>query len=159
MVSEYYEEGVENTPARILMTEVHGSESVLQKLLSRKSISFSGYDRSVFEMARAQESSDSLREMVYGRLNWPTGLTEQAKIQYEQYLKEHIEQIASDFIRQKRGEELEWLLHTYPLEPGQKELFTGLVNLADKVKSPEILSMLMEYQRLHFPSKRRSFEL
>ena len=39
------------------------------------------------------------------------------------------------------------------------ELFTGLVNLADKVKSPEILSMLMEYQRLHFPSKRRSFEL
>ena len=30
---------------------------------------------------------------------------------------------------------------------------------ADKVKSPEILSMLMEYQRLHFPSKRRSFEL
>ena len=34
-----------------------------------------------------------------------------------------------------------------------------LVNLADKVKSPEILSMLMEYQRLHFPSKRRSFEL
>ena len=74
-------------------------------------------------------------------------------------LKEHIEQIASDFIRQKRGEELEWLLHTYPLEPGQKELFTGLVNLADKVKSPEILSMLMEYQRLHFPSKRRNFEL
>lgn len=55
-------------------------------------------------MARAQESSDFLREMVYGRLNWPTGLTEQAKIQYEQYLKEHIEQIASDFIRQKRGE-------------------------------------------------------
>ena len=54
---------------------------------------------------------------------------------------------------------MEWLLHTYPLEPGQKELFTGLVNLADKVKSPEILSMLMEYQRLHFPSKRRSFEL
>ena len=116
------------------------------------------YDKR-FEMARAQESSDFLREMVYGRLNWPTGLTEQAKIQYEQYLKEHIEQIASDFIRQKRGEELEWLLHTYPLEPGQKELFTGLVNLADTVKSPEILSMLMEYQRLHFPSKRRSFEL
>ena len=91
---------------------------------------FLEYDKR-FEMARAQESSDFLREMVYGRLNWPTGLTEQAKIQYEQYLKEHIEQIASDFIRQKRGEELEWLLHTYPLEPGQKELFTGLVNLAD----------------------------
>ena len=38
-------------------------------------------------------------------------------------------------------------------------IVAGLVNLADTVKSPEILSMLMEYQRLHFPSKRRSFEL
>lgn len=65
-----------------------------------------------------------------------------------------IEQIASDFIRQKRGEELEWLLHTYPLEPGQKELFTGLVNLADKVKSPEILSMLMVIPESAFQSKR-----
>ena len=74
---------------------------------------------------------------------------EQAKIQYEQYLKEHIEQIASDFIRQKRGEELEWLLHTYPLEQGQKELFTGLVNLADTVKSPEILSMQLFHPALY----------
>ena len=155
---EYYEEGVENTPARILMTEVHGSGLYYRNCFQGKVFHFLEYDKR-FEMARAQESSDFLREMVYGRLNWPTGLTEQAKIQYEQYLKEHIEQIASDFIRQKRGEELEWLLHTYPLEQGQKELFTGLVNLADTVKSPEILSMLMEYQRLHFPSKRRSFEL
>ena len=149
---------MENTPARILMTEVHGSGLYYRNCFQGKVFHFLEYDKR-FEMARAQESSDFLREMVYGRLNWPTGLTEQAKIQYEQYLKEHIEQIASDFICQKRGEELEWLLHTYPLEPGQKELFTGLVNLADKVKSPEILSMLMEYQRLHFPSKRRSFEL
>lgn len=95
--------------------------------------------------------------MVYGRLNWPTGLTEQAKIQYEQYLKEHIEQIASDFIRQKRGEELEWLLHTYPLEPGQKELFTGLVNLADKVKSPEILSMLIGVPETAFSIEKEKF--
>ena len=155
---EYYEEGVENTPARILMTEVHGSGLYYRNCFQGKVFHFLEYDKR-FEMARAQESSDFLREMVYGRLNWPTGLTEQAKAQYEQYLKEHTEQIASDFIRQKRGEELEWLLHSYPLEPGQKELFTGLVNLADTVKSPEILSMLMEYQRLHFPSKRRSFEL
>ena len=103
MVSEYYEEGVENTPARILMTEVHGSGLYYRNCFQGKVFHFLEYDKR-FEMARAQESSDFLREMVYGRLNWPTGLTEQAKIQYEQYLKEHIEQIASDFIRQKRGE-------------------------------------------------------
>ena len=155
---EYYEEGVENTPARILMTEIHGSGLYYRNCFQGKVFSFLEYDKR-FEMARAQETSDFLREMVYGRLHWPTGLTGQAKIQYEHYLKEHMEQIASDFIRQKRGEELEWLLNTYPLTAGQKDLFSGLVGLADTVKSPEILSMLMEYQRVHFPSKRRSFDL
>ena len=155
---EYYEEGVENTPARILMTEIHGSGLYYRNCFQGKVFSFLEYDKR-FEMARAQEAPDFLREMVYGRLHWPADLTDQAKVQYEQYLKEHMEQIASDFIRQKRGEELEWLLNTYPLTAGQKDLFSRLVGLADTVKSPEILSMLMEYQRVHFPSKRRSFDL
>lgn len=155
---EYYEEGVENTPARILMTEVHGSGLYYRNCFQGKVFHFLEYDKR-FEMARAQESPDFLREMVYGRLHWPIGLTDQARAQYEQYLREHMEQIASDFIRQKRVEELEWLLHSYPLTSEEKEMFTGLVSLANTVKSPEILSMLMEYQRVHFPSKRRSFDL
>ena len=155
---EYYEEGVENTPARILMTEVHGSGLYYRNCFQGKVFNFLEYDKR-FEMARAQESADFLREMVYGRLHWPTGLTDQARIQYEQYLKEHMEPIVSDLIRQKREEELEWLLRTYPLGAEQKELFTGFVSLAGAVKAPEILSMLMEYQRVHFPSKRRSFDL
>lgn len=155
---EYYEEGVENTPARILMTEVHGSGLYYRNCFQGKVFHFLEYDKR-FEMARAQESSDFLREMVYGRLHWPEGLTESAKGEYERYLLEHTEQIASDFIRQKRTEELEWLLCTYPLEASQRDMFTRLVNLADIVNSPEILSMLMEYQRVHFPSRRRSFDL
>ena len=155
---EYYEEGVENTPARILMTEVHGSGLYYRNCFQGKVFHFLEYDKR-FEMARAQESSDFLREMVYGRLHWPEGLTESAKGEYERYLLEHTEQIASDFIRQKRTEELEWLLCTYPLEASQRDMFTRLVNLADIVNSPEILSMLMEYKRVHFPSRRRSFDL
>ena len=152
---EYYEEGVENTPARILMTEVM-ERSVLQKLSGKRFIFWSM--TSVLRWREPRNHQISERNGI-----WQTELADRAHRTGENTVravpKEHIEQIASDFIRQKRGEELEWLLHTYPLEPGQKELFTGLVNLADKVKSPEILSMLMEYQRLHFPSKRRSFEL
>mgnify|MGYP004520019901 CR=1 FL=1 len=155
---EYYEEGVENTPARILMTEIHGSGLYYRNCFQGKVFHFLEYDKR-FEMARAQESSEFLRELVYGRLHWQEGLTDDAKVQYELYLSEHMEQIASDFIRQKRGEELEWLLHTYPLKEGQKEVFSRLVNLAGSIHSPEILSMLMEYQRVYFPSKRRSFDL
>ena len=155
---EYYEEGVENTPARILMTEVHGSGLYYRNCFQGKVFHFLEYDKR-FELARAQESPDFLREMVYGRLYWPVGLTAKAKAQYEQYLQEHMAQIASAFIRQKRGKELEWLLHTYPLTPDQRELFAGLMDQANASHASEILSMLMEYQRVHFPSRRRSFDL
>ena len=131
---EYYEEGVENTPARILMTEVHGSGLYYRNCFQGKVFHFLEYDKR-FELARAQESPDFLREMVYGRLYWPVGLTAKAKAQYEQYLQEHMAQIASAFIRQKRGKELEWLLHTYPLTPDQRELFAGLMDLPTPQKS------------------------
>ena len=155
---EYYEEGVENTPARILMTEVHGSGLYYRNCFQGKVFHFLEYDKR-FELARAQESPDFLREMVYGRLYWPVGLTAKAKAQYEQYLQEHMAQIASAFIQQKRGKELEWLLHTYPLTPDQRELFAGLMDQANASHASEILSMLMEYQKVHFPSRRRSFDL
>ena len=155
---EYYEEGVENTPARILMTEVHGSGLYYRNCFQGKTFHFLEYDKR-FELARAQESQDFLREMVYGRLHWPAELTKEAKIQYENYLREHQGQIASDFIRQKRAEELEWMLQTYPFEAKDRELFNSLMDLAGASCAPELLSMLMEYQRIHFPSKRRSFDL
>lgn len=60
------------------MTEVHGSGLYYRNCFQGKVFHFLEYDKR-FEMARAQESSDFLREMVYGRLNWPTGLTEQAE--------------------------------------------------------------------------------
>lgn len=55
---EYYEEGVENTPARILMTEVHGSGLYYRNCFQGKVFHFLEYDKR-FEMARAQESQIS----------------------------------------------------------------------------------------------------
>ena len=50
---EYYEEGVENTPARILMTEVHGSGLYYRNCFQGKVFHFLEYDKR-FEMARAR---------------------------------------------------------------------------------------------------------
>ena len=155
---EYYEEGVENTPARILMTEVHGSGLYYRNCFQGKVFHFLEYDKR-FELARAQESSDFVREMVFGRLYWPVGLTERAKLQYEEYLTAHLEEIAAAFVRQKRETELEWLLKTYPLDASKREIFGRILEIGSREGSPEILSILMEYQRTHFPSRRRSFDL
>ena len=61
--------------------------------------------------------------MVYGRLNWPTGADRNRRKNTVRAVPEgaYRNRFASDFYpSEKRGEELEWLLHTYPLEPGQK---------------------------------------
>ena len=74
---EYYEEGVENTPARILMTEVHGSGLYYRNCFQGKVFHFLEYDKR-FEMARAR-NHQILRKWYMARLNWPTGLTEQGE--------------------------------------------------------------------------------
>ena len=47
---EYYEEGVENTPARILMTQIHGSGLYYRNCFAGKRFNYQEYDKR-FEMA------------------------------------------------------------------------------------------------------------
>lgn len=155
---EFYEEGVENTPARILMTQVHGSGLYYRNCFQGKKFCFPEYDKR-FEMACAQESSSFLMELVYGRLAFPCGLTEGAKQQYEKYLACHDMEMAVSFIRYGREEELKWLLDTYPLGKSREGDFRHLLEEAAAGKNPSVTGMLMEYQRIYFPAKRRNFEL
>ena len=155
---EYYEEGVENTPARILMTHVHGSGLYYRNCFLGKAFHFTEYDRR-FEHALAQESPDFLRELVFGRLSHPWELTGEAKNRYENYLQANYEKIAMDFIRQKREEELGWLLNTYPLSENCRPIYQKILETAAECGTLESRSMIMEYGRIHFPAKRRSFEL
>ena len=155
---EFYEEGVENTPARILMTHVHGSGLYYRNCFQGKKFNFMEYDKR-FEMACAQESSSFLMELVYGRLAFPCRLTQGAKQQYEKYLAGHDMEMAVSFIRNGREEELKWLLDTYPFGKSREEDFKRLMEVAASGKNPSVTGMLMEYQRVHFPAKRRIFEL
>lgn len=155
---EFYEEGVENTPARILMTHVHGSGLYYRNCFQGKKFNFMEYDKR-FEMACAQESPAFLMELVYGRLAFPCRLTEGAKQQYEKYLAEHDMEMAVSFIRSGREEELKWLLDACPLDISREGDFKQLMEEAAAGKNPSVTGMLMEYQRMHFPAKRRSFEL
>lgn len=155
---EFYEEGVENTPARILMTQVHGSGLYYRNCFQGKKFRFTEYD-SRFEMACAQESETFLLELVYGRLSCPFGLTEKAKKQYEKFLIKHRRKMAELFLTEKREESLEWLLMHYPHRREEQEEYQEIMETALKEGSPAMVSMLMEYGRIHFPPKRRSFDL
>ena len=96
---------------------------------------------------------------MYGRLSHPWELTGEAKNRYENYLQANYEKIAMDFIRQKREEELSWLLYSYPLSADCRSAYEKILETAAECGTSETRSMLMEYGRIHFPAKRRTFEL
>lgn len=155
---EYYEEGVENTPARILMTQIHGSGLYYRNCFQGKQFYFLEYDRR-FEMAKAQENLKFLAELVYGRLSKPYQLTEEAKKQYESFLMEHYREIAEQWIYEKKEEEFFWMLREYPLPQERKEDHQKLLNLALEKQIPTMISALMEDGRRFQKKKRPTFDL
>lgn len=155
---EFYEEGVENTPARILMTQVHGSGLYYRNCFQGKKFNFMEYDRR-FEMACAQESEGFLTELVLGRLSHPCALGREAKEKYESWLSAHYKKTALMLVQKEREEELEWMLNTYPPAEKSRNGFMEILDAAADKGAPSMVSMLMEYKRIHFPAKRRVFDL
>ena len=80
---EYYEEGVENTPARILENHVHGT-GISTELRGRRSVDYSAMTR-LFPLAKAQEPEEVLLELVLGRLQYPLGLSKERRDEYEDF--------------------------------------------------------------------------
>ena len=93
---EYYEEGVENTPARIIMSEMHGSGLLYRNCFTDRRLRFPEYD-SRFPYALGQEHPSFLYRLALARLMYPFELSEDAKKAYETFLKENISQVLNYF--------------------------------------------------------------
>lgn len=106
---EFYEEGVENTPARILETHVHGSGMSYRNCFKDRKFDFSQYDV-LFARAQALERDEVVCRMAMGRLQTPVGLMEKARLQYTSYLFEHRYEAAHMLLKQHDLAALRWLM-------------------------------------------------
>ena len=105
---EFFEESVENTPARILMTHMHGSGMNFRNSFYMKKLDFRAYD-ACYYMARAEEDFDTVLEMTLDRLQYPVGLSEERRADYEGWLREHLEQAFGDAVEKRDLDTLKWL--------------------------------------------------
>ena len=105
---EFFEESVENTPARILMTHMHGSGMNFRNSFYMKKLDFRAYD-ACYYMARAEEDFDTVLEMTLDRLQYPVGLSEERRGDYESWLQEHLEQAFADAVEKRDLDTLKWL--------------------------------------------------
>ena len=72
---EFFEESVENTPARIIMREMHGCGHMYRYCFQGPDFDFREYDR-LFPHVQVQEKPELVTRLALYRLYWPWDLTE-----------------------------------------------------------------------------------
>ncbi len=89
---EYYEESIENTPARILTQEMHGCGHRYRNAFSGTEFQYLTYDK-LFPHVQVQEKPELVTELVLGRLMVPVQLSEERRRIYQEYAAGHGRQI------------------------------------------------------------------
>lgn len=169
---EYYEDSVENTPARIVSIETHGCGHRYRYCFQNRVFQYRDYD-SIFPHMKVQEPEALAAELAVSRLKYPLGLTEAAAREYRAYLAEHWQaagQVLIDADRLNRDSvtsldpgQLPWLVEQV-LEPmvgdtpetGWASILSCYISLAQNAGDPEMVSWLMDYRHRRFGGGRLS---
>lgn len=152
---EFFEESVENTPARILMIQMHGSGMNFRNSFYERKPDLRAYD-SCFFMAKAAEDFDTVAELALSRLRFPADLTEENRRMYETWVRENASSVVQRTVKKRDARELDFLIHS--LSFSAEELRRAAV-LAAGENFPEGTSLLMDaFYKEKKPSANR-FEL
>lgn len=100
---EHYEEAVENTPARILFTQHHGSGNNYRQCFTAKEVDYRKYDE-LFSVAQVYDKTALLIDLVFSRLLSPRGLAEKHKLMYEGYVSDNLHDILQNLMKNSEKE-------------------------------------------------------
>lgn len=152
---EMFEESVENTPARIIMREMHGCGHLYRYCFEQTEFCFSKYD-ALFPHIKVQEPERVVCALVMGRLKYLVELAKQYRRTYEEYLREHMAGAAEYALSAGDLECFTWLAVHYA---EKKEALDEMIELAVRKGETEALSGLMDLRHRRFPAKKRTFSL
>jgi len=108
LFSEYYESYDEVTPAHLFGRNIEGEGFRARQCFKDGVLEYGRYD-SIFSKACAEENEKTLCAISMNRLRYPVGLTQEAKVQYENYVKAHLEAICRKAVLDREIELLEFL--------------------------------------------------
>ena len=155
---EYYDEAVENTPARITVSNIHGAGQKYRYCFEGRKFRFDRYDK-MFVYEKAEESVLMASKIAVTRLQYPKGLWESAKKEYEKFLVENLYEVLLGSLEDP--ETIKWIAGQY-LTPEKNPLtadkMSGLITEISKKHLPELLGMFMEIQRKKFGVKKKKFD-
>lgn len=163
---EYFEDSVENTPARIVSVETHGCGHRYRYCFQKREFQYGDYD-GIFPHVQVQEPEALVAELAFGRLRYPLGLSDGHGKAYRQYLAAHWRAagqilIGADRLEPGRSTNLEpgqlpWLVEAvlepelwgsadHPELPSRQEVAAAYIAMAQQAGDTEMVSWLMDYR-------------
>lgn len=152
---EFYEESVENTPARIIEIRLHGSGSHYRQCFQNGQLDFDAYDR-LFPFAQANENPDVVGRIAFARLSCPHKLSPEAENRYLLYLREHIEMTAGQILERDDLAGLKKLEQTGVLTADNIQ---AVLELSLQKKRAECTAYLMSLPYHRREKQKKTFDL
>ena len=152
---EFFEEAVENTPARILETHTHGSGMLYRNCFIQTNLQFHLYDGR-FPWAKENEHLDTVFRIAFGRLFYPLQLSEDAKKKYIEFLKEHLKD-AGEWVAEQEDDKRHFAFLAEQAVSSKEEIEV-LLKAAEEKKCIESVSYLMDYQHEHYPNRKKKID-
>lgn len=145
----FFEEAVENTPARIIETHTHGIGIQYRNAFKNTQIHWAEYDK-IFGFGKYNmEESEAVYLALY-RLMHPVALEEGAKKEYADFLREKEREAVNLFLQKEEKEYIFWLAEEFVQE--KEELENILEAVSDNA---EAVSMLMDISHRRFANKKK----
>ncbi|MBQ8330667.1 MAG: hypothetical protein IJX83_13855 [Lachnospiraceae bacterium] len=152
---DYYEEGKENTPARIIEIVCHGTGRQYRNCFLNRKLQFDRYDE-VFPLAAAQESTDTCLSIILSRLRSGPPAEKVWTDRYIEYLRTESESLIRRILDDREFDpvtELEML--------DGKDYFTSniidmFIGCASSGKRSDAVSCLMDIKHRRFQTGGRS---
>lgn len=146
---EFFEEAVENTPARILETHTHGSGILYRNCFVQTKLQFALYDNR-FPWARENEQLATVFRIAFGRLLNPLELSLEAEEKYRSFLQEQWKKAGVWAAAQEEPCYLHYLAEKVA---ETREEVEYLIIEAGKKNRIETVSYLMNYQHERYPER------
>lgn len=152
---EFFEEGVENTPARILENHVHGSGIRYRNSFVHKRLHTLEYDK-LFPYAVAWEQERIVLNLALDRILYPMSMTGEAREKYLIYIKEHSQQAVALLGEKKEYEAMQKILKEIAPD---RETTEKMLETAQSSGDSRRVSVLMNELGRHGRKQRKAFEL
>lgn len=146
---EYFEESIENTPARILTQEMHGCGHRYRNAFSGTDFQYHVYDK-LFPHIQVQENAALVTELALGRLMFPVQLHEERKKIYEEYVRLHGREVVQAAVK---TEDMSILYFSGESKWCTRECLEDMLKEAGKLNNAQVTGILMDIRRKQFLEK------